>query len=126
MNSRRNLIAATVLGAALVPAFLLLSQGAASAQDGFDFQKKCLSCHGETAPPTVKGPSLKGVFGRTIASQKGFEYSAGLKAKSGKWTQANLDAFLTKPGDFAPGTKMKASVADPAMRAQEIELLKKQ
>ncbi len=126
MNRRRKVFTAVTLGLAITPALLLIAQGPANAQGaGAElFQKKCMTCHADTAPAAVKGPSLKGVFGRSVASTI-YAYSDGLKAKSGqKWTAANLDAYLTKPVDWAPGSKMRTSVADAAERAQIIDVLK--
>jgi cytochrome c len=58
----------------------------------------------------LEGPNLAGVVGRTVASAPDFAYSNGLKALPARgyktWTQAALDAFLTSPEDFAPGTSM--------------------
>jgi cytochrome c len=72
--------------------------------------RKCKACHavGDGAENRI-GPVLTGVVGRPIASAPGFEYSDALKAlasANGAWTPEMLDAFLTKPGDVAKGTKM--------------------
>ena len=50
-------------------------------------------------------------------------YSAGLKAKTETWTDANLDSFLSGPARFAPGTKMSVSLA-AADRTAVIDYLK--
>ena len=67
----------------------------------------CKGCHGVSIAPT-----LRGVIGRPIASVATFTgYSEALKSKSAmSWTEANLDAFLTAPGTFAPGTLMTLSL----------------
>ena len=71
------------------------------------------------------GPSLAGVAGRKIAGLADFKYSAGLTAKAGApWTDASLDAFLTTPAKFAPGTKMMTGVTNPADRAAVVAYLK--
>jgi cytochrome c len=89
------------------------------------FQKKCGTCHGPNAAPTIKGPELKGVYNRPIASLKGYAYSDALKAKSSfKWTEANLNSFLAKPRDWAPSTKMAVGVSDATQRAQIVQHLK--
>jgi cytochrome c len=117
---RRQIVIASAAGLALVGA--LLTAQAAGAQDAL---KGCNACHSDTAPPAIKGPSLKGVFGRSVAVAPGYAYSDALKGKaSQKWTQANLDAYLADPNVWAPGTKMKGKAADPTQRAAVIEALK--
>ena len=63
-----------------------------------------------------------------IASDADFAYSEALKGKSGEtWTYENLSAFLTKPKDFAPGTKMSfAGVKKIGARADLIAYLRGQ
>jgi cytochrome c len=73
--------------------------------------QKCYACHSVQPDETgLEGPNLAGVVGRTVASAPDFAYSNGLKALPARgyktWTQAALDAFLTSPEDFAPGTSM--------------------
>jgi cytochrome c len=69
--------------------------------------KKCAACHtfGKGEPNRV-GPNLYGVVGRERGSHPGFNYSAGMKAKPGKWTVEDLNAFLANPKGFVPGTSM--------------------
>ncbi|MCR5873555.1 c-type cytochrome [Phenylobacterium sp. J426] len=93
----------------------------ASAADGQQlFNMQCKMCH--TGGPM--GPSLTGVAGAKIASKEGFAYSPALKAKGGTWTDANLDAFLKAPAQFAPGTKMMMNVASDESRVAIIGYLK--
>ena len=100
-----------------------LSAGAAQAADGAKiFQLQCKTCH--QAKSTPMGPSLNGVAGRGVASLSDFKYSPALTAKGGTWTDASLDAFLTSPGKFAPGSKMPAAVPGAPDRAAVIAYLK--
>ena len=80
----------------------------------------CKGCHGVSIAPT-----LRGVVGRPIASVASFAgYSDALKAKSSmSWTEENLDAFLTAPGSFAPGTLMTQAIADAQQRADLVAYL---
>lgn len=99
---------------------LSLAASPALAQDGAQlFNMQCKMCHGGSP----MGPSLAGVAGGPIAA-KSFAYSAGLKNKGGTWTDANLNAFLKAPAQFAPGTKMMISVPADANRAAIITYLK--
>jgi len=111
----------------LAAAFALALALPAMAQDGQAlFNVQCKSCHTLTGASSPAGPGLKGVAGRKIAGAPGFAYSAGLKAKTGSWTDANLDAYLANPAGFAPGTRMFARVAQPAARSAIIAYLKTQ
>ena len=66
----------------------------------------CTSCHSfEKGGPNKVGPNLWDVVDRDIASIE-FNYSNALKGKPGEWTYADLDAYLTSPKAYAPGTKM--------------------
>ena len=72
--------------------------------------KKCKACHqvGDGASNKV-GPMLNGIVGKAAGAVEGFKYSDAMLAKGGEgmvWDEATLDAFLTKPKDVVPGTKM--------------------
>lgn len=78
-----------------------------SAEDGEGAFKKCAVCHSiEEGGPQKVGPNLFGVLDRDIASIGGFGYSSALTDLEGGWTYEALAAFLRKPRDYAPGTKM--------------------
>ncbi len=72
--------------------------------------RKCRACHkiGEGATNAV-GPYLTGVIGRVQGSAEGYSYSEAFQnamAQGTVWTAEEIDAFLTKPKDYMPGTKM--------------------
>lgn len=67
--------------------------------------KKCKACHKLDEGANAVGPSLYGIVDRGLASVE-FKFSDALAAIGGNWTPAQLNAFLTRPKDFAPGTKM--------------------
>lgn len=72
--------------------------------------RKCKACHtvGEGAQNKV-GPALNGIVGRQAATVADFGYSPTLIELSEGglvWTPEELDAFLTKPRDYAKGIKM--------------------
>ena len=98
----------------------LTASGALAADGQQLFERQCKVCHAGSA----MGPSLKGVAGAKIASRAGYSYSPGLKARAGKWTPANLHAYLAAPSKFAPGTRMMLGVASAQDRAALIEYLK--
>jgi cytochrome c len=68
---------------------------------------KCKACHDFTkGGPNKVGPNLWDIVGAKHAHAENFNYSDAIKGLSGEWTYENLDKFLTKPKDYAPGTKM--------------------
>lgn len=112
-----RIVLAAILALAASPAL------AATGQQLFD--DNCASCHTTGAASTPDAPTLKGVYGRKIASLPDFQYSAGLKAKQGGvWDDAALDVFLANPQTFAPGTQMYGGAPDAGDRKAIIEYLK--
>ena len=79
----------------------------ASVEKGEQAAKKCVACHTFTkGGPNRVGPNLWGIINRPKASEAGFAYSDAIKSKGGNWTIDDLNAFLTSPRGYAPGTKM--------------------
>ncbi len=79
---------------------------AADAAKGENVFKKCSACH-KVDGTDGTGPHLNGVVDRAKASVGGFGYSEALVAMAADaWTPDNLNAFLTSPKAYAPGTKM--------------------
>jgi cytochrome c len=97
----------------------------ANPEDGKNIARKCQACHSlEPGGPTKVGPNLAGVVGADIAS-KDYPYSDALKGKEGNWTYENLNAFLTSPREWAPGTKMTfPGLKKPEERAAVIAYLR--
>ena len=63
--------------------------------------------------------------GRERASEPGFNYSAAMKAKGGKWNFDDLNQFITNPKGFIPGTAMGfAGVPKDSERADVIAYLR--
>jgi cytochrome c len=86
----------------------------------------CIACHSfNEGGKAGLGPNLYGVVGGPHAHMPGYEYSSALKAKTGPWTYDELNAWLTKPAAYAPGTKMTyAGITDPKQRADVIDYLR--
>ena len=79
----------------------------ADIESGAKVFKKCSACHKLEAGANETGPYLYGVVGREKAAAQGFSYSATLAGLGGEWTAEDLNGFLEKPADYAPGTTMK-------------------
>lgn len=92
--------------AAAVDIATLLPTG--DAAKGAEVFKKCAACHTVAAgAANGVGPNLHGVMGEAIASPaRGYAFSDALKGVGGNWDFQKMDAWLTSPRKFAPGTKM--------------------
>jgi glucose/arabinose dehydrogenase len=83
----------------------------------------CMACHhfGSTNPGDF-APSLSNLLNRPIASDA-FRYSAGLRAKQGNWTAAQLSEFLADPAKFANGTNMLSLGLDQEQIKEIVDVL---
>jgi cytochrome c len=72
--------------------------------------QRCFACHSVVAgEDKLPGPNLRGVVGRRAGTQPGFRFSPALieaGARGLVWTRPSLDAYLTDPERFLPGTEM--------------------
>lgn len=79
----------------------------ASLEAGEKAFKKCKICHTIDKNGVDKvGPNLWNVVGADRAARDGFKYSEALSGLDGNWGYEELNAFLIKPKNYAPGTKM--------------------
>jgi len=90
--------------------------------------RKCTGCHNfAEGAGNKQGPELYGVVGRPIGTHPDFAYSDGMlehKTKGDMWTYENLNAFITSPKTFTPGTKMSfPGIKDDKERANVIAYL---
>jgi len=100
--------------------------GTADPVKGADVFKKCGACHTATqGGANGIGPNLYGTMGEAIGEGKGgFAFSDALKSVGGNWDFDKMNAWLTKPSKFAPGTKMTfAGLPNPQDRANLIVYL---
>ena len=68
------------------------------------FESKCTACH-SLAEHKV-GPRLHDVYGRKVGTAQGFGYTPTLEQAGFTWNAEKLDAFLSGPMNFLPGTAM--------------------
>lgn len=84
----------------------------------------CAVCHSVSPGQNGIGPTLAGVVGRAAGSVPGANYSAAMQAANLRWTEANLQRFLTDPNAVVSGTSMPAPGLDAAERRAVIDYLK--
>ena len=99
---------------------------AADPANGEKIATKCKACHDFTkGGPNKVGPNLYDIVGAKQAHLDNFSYSDAVKGLGGQWSYENLDKFLTKPKDYAPGTKMTfPGLPKPEDRAAVIAYLR--
>jgi cytochrome c len=98
----------------------------ASVDKGAEVFKKCGACHNaEKGGSNGIGPNLYGVVGGPHAHSATFSYSDAMAATKGKtWGWDELNAWLTSPKAYVPGTKMAfAGIGKPEDRAAVIAYL---
>jgi cytochrome c len=98
----------------------------ASAENGRDGFKKCLSCHTpQKDGKNGTGPNLWGIVGRKPGTHAGFPYSEAMKNKGGSWDWDALAAYLHDPKGAVPGNKMAfPGIKDNAELADVIAYLR--
>jgi cytochrome c len=78
----------------------------ANIEKGASIGKQCTTCHAlEKGVVKATGPALYGILERDKGGAA-FGYSAGMKAKGGKWGYEELNAFLENPKAYVAGTSM--------------------
>jgi cytochrome c len=101
---RSNLIAALAAGVLTFASQQALAE--ADLANGEKMFKKCKACHSLEEGKKKVGPDLAGLFGRDAGSVEGYKYSKAMKESGIVWDEETLDAYLTKPKDLVPKTKM--------------------
>ncbi len=99
----------------------------ADAANGEKVAKKCTACHSfDEGGPTKVGPNLYDIVNRQITAYDGYAFSDALIAKADQaWDYENLNGFLHRPRDWAPGTKMSfAGLRKESERADLIAYLR--
>jgi cytochrome c len=100
---------------------------ARSATDEALFRENCQACHSLVADGVPRaGPSLDQILGRKAGVLAGFPYSQALRNADFAWTAEALDAWLTDPQGYLPGTYMLYRQNDPQVRGAIIRYLQAQ
>jgi len=90
--------------------------------------RACVACHTLSSDRGNRaGPSLRGIFGRRIATLPGYNFSPALKKLNIVWTPETLSKlFEIGPTAYTPGTKMPEQRIDSADdRRALVEFLKR-
>jgi len=87
------------------------------------YESRCIACH--SLNTNRVGPAHRGVFGRRAGTVPSYRYSNALKDSSVVWDDTALDAWLTDPGRFIPGSRMGFRLSRPQDRADVIAYLKR-
>ena len=99
----------------------------ASVEKGAAAAKKCAACRSfEKNGPNKVGPNLYGIVDDEVGhGRNGFNFSAAMKAKGGKWTYDDLNKFIANPKAAVPGTAMGfAGISKDSERADVIAYLR--
>ncbi len=118
---------ATPPATAETPTSVLPLLAGADPVKGQQIAKVCTACHTfEKDGPNKVGPNLWGIVNSHRAHLgDGFAYSAAMKSAGGTWDYDALNAFLTKPRQVVPGTKMAfAGLSKPEDRANVIAFMR--
>jgi cytochrome c len=86
------------------------------------FEKRCSGCH--ALDRDKEGPRLGGVYGRAAGSVESFQYSEALKKSGIKWTEENLEKWLTDTEKLVPNNDMAFHVEKNDERLEIIAYLK--
>lgn len=79
----------------------------ADIEAGKNVARKCQQCHDLTKDGKNRiGPVLWNIVGMPKHQCTDYPYSAAAMAEKGVWHVEDLDAYLTKPSAYTPGTKM--------------------
>ena len=86
------------------------------------FEKRCGGCH--ALDRDKEGPRLRGVYGRAAGTVESFRYSEALKKSGLKWTDENLDKWLSDTESLVPDNDMAFHVEKADERNEIIAYLK--
>jgi len=89
--------------------------------------RACIACHTLKAEDGPRaGPTLAGIFGRKIATLRGYDFSPALRMLDIVWTPETVSKlFEIGPATYTPGTKMPEQRVGAEDRAALVKFLEK-
>lgn len=115
-------------GTSLGGAELAMAQEYTDDSRGAEIWQSCAVCHSLIPDDHMRaGPSLHGIFGTPIASQKGYDYSTALRELDIVWTPRTVaELFEFGPEAYTPGSRMpEQRIGDPDDRQALVEFLER-
>ncbi|MDA7725202.1 c-type cytochrome [Pseudomonadales bacterium] len=103
---KRGVAAITAVQIVAIVALSSRALAACDAEAGKRVYNKCAACHAVEAGVHMMGPSLHGLFGRTVGAVEGFIFSEPMAAAGFVWDRQMFASFIENPMQFLPGTTM--------------------
>ena len=127
MRANRDVTKAALLCAIGLLVARTRAEAAGDPVKGEHFFQACAACHSLTPNHNMTGPSLAGVIGRKAGTLASFQrYSQALRSSALIWDEKTLDAWLTSPSGFIPGSTMTfQGIGQAAIRADLVAYLNK-
>jgi cytochrome c len=117
-----RLALAAVVALASVAAFAQNTLAKGDATRGEDaYTRLCTGCH--SIDNNQVGPRHRGVVGRRVGTEPGFDYSPALATSKLVWDATLLDKWLTDPEVLIKGQRMGFRVSSEQIRADVIAYL---
>ena len=85
---------------------LLVISNAGTDRTGEVVFSACATCHEPVGGQPPLGPDLRSLYGKRAGTNPAFEYSEAFANLDFRWSPERLDAFLTNPVGYVPGTRM--------------------
>lgn len=101
-----------------------LARAAGDPERGEQIYQRCAGCHSLDANRV--GPRHRGVYGRRAGGVDDYRYSRALRQSDIVWDDHTLDAWLTDPGRFIPGSRMGYRLKQAVDRADIIAFLRRE
>src|SRR5216684_680639 len=123
MNAKHYLVVSAAL---VISVAFTAARADGDPKHGAKIYGSCAACHSLEPNLHLTGPSLDGLWGKKAASAENFaRYSSALKEQGFLWDEVSLNAWLTDPKAFVPGTYMTfRGIEDKKVRGDLIAFLK--